>query len=210
MRRVLLRLTQPGEGAEDTRRRAGMWELLTLPEDAGAVERVVRSLSDARLLITRGSEDEVAHEALIRGWPQLRRWVEEDRQGLRTHRRLTEAAEEWESLNRDAGALYRGTRLAATVDVVRLRGEAERRAAVVGRRPPPTQIGDPIPGYGMAGFYRNALVSVGSAGGALWSPLLTNEKLEPFRRRICALTRRNLTQLEQDDFLPDRSFEPTC
>ena len=35
---------------------------------------------------------EVAHEALIREWPTLREWLEEDREGLRVHRHLTEAA----------------------------------------------------------------------------------------------------------------------
>ncbi len=116
VRRVLLRLTQPGEGSEDTRRRAAMSELVTLPAAADAIQGVVRSLADARLLTTGGNEVEVAHEALIRGWPQLRRWVEEDRQGLRTHRRLTDAAEQWRALGDDPGALYRGARLAATRD----------------------------------------------------------------------------------------------
>jgi WD40 repeat protein len=120
VRRVLLRLTQPGEGAEDTRRRAPMSELVTLRADRGAVETVVAALAESRLL-TAGGDDhtservvEVSHEALIRGWPQLRSWVEEDRQGLRIHRRLTEAAHEWRSLGQDPGVLYRGARLAAT------------------------------------------------------------------------------------------------
>jgi hypothetical protein len=56
---------------------------------------------------------EVAHEALIREWPRLRGWLTEDRKGLRIHRRLTEAAAEWETLGRDSGALYRGERLVA-------------------------------------------------------------------------------------------------
>ena len=55
---------------------------------------------------------EVAHEALIRGWGRLRQWVEADRAGLRTHRRLTEAAREWKEHTGDAGYLYQGTRLA--------------------------------------------------------------------------------------------------
>src|SRR5262245_19864008 len=58
---------------------------------------------------------DVSHEALIRGWPRLRGWIEEDRAGLRTHRRATQAAEEWQR-NRDAGALYRGVRLAQAVE----------------------------------------------------------------------------------------------
>src|SRR5205823_1900467 len=56
---------------------------------------------------------DLAHEVLITGWPRLRAWVDADREQLRTHRRLTEAAAAWEALDRDPGALYRGTRLAA-------------------------------------------------------------------------------------------------
>jgi len=54
---------------------------------------------------------DVSHEALIRGWPRLRRWLDEDRAGLRLQRRITEAAEEWQHSNRDDDLLYRGARL---------------------------------------------------------------------------------------------------
>lgn len=53
-RRVMLRLTQPGEGTEDTRRRTTMSELITRPDEAESVESVVRSLVGARLLTTSG------------------------------------------------------------------------------------------------------------------------------------------------------------
>lgn len=121
-RRALLRLTQPGEGTEDTRRRATMSELVTHPDEAEAVEGVVQALTDARLLTTTWEEStrerwvDVSHEALIHGWPRLREWLEEDRAGLRIHRRLTDAAQEWVRLNRDDGVLYRGARLAQAVE----------------------------------------------------------------------------------------------
>ena len=54
---------------------------------------------------------DVSHEALIRGWPRLRGWLDEDRVGLRLQRRITEAAQEWERSNRDSDLLYRGARL---------------------------------------------------------------------------------------------------
>ncbi len=54
---------------------------------------------------------DVSHEALIRGWPRLRGWLDEDRAGLRLHRRISEAAEEWHRSNRDNDLLYRGARL---------------------------------------------------------------------------------------------------
>lgn len=117
-RRVMLRLTQPGEGTEDTRRRATMSELVTQPGEAEKVRDVVTALADARLLTTDSSLGEgsevvdVSHEALIRGWPRLRGWVEEDRQGLRMHRRLTEAAQDWQRSGRDDGLLFPAARLA--------------------------------------------------------------------------------------------------
>ncbi|MGH8933221.1 MAG: TIR domain-containing protein [Egibacteraceae bacterium] len=55
-RRVLLRLIQPGEGTEDTRRRAEMAELLTRPEEQADVEAMVKALTDGRLLTTARDE----------------------------------------------------------------------------------------------------------------------------------------------------------
>jgi WD40 repeat protein len=117
-RRVLLRLTVPGEGTEDTRRRATMRELVVRPGEEPEVDAVVGALAEARLLTT-GTDDttgepvvEVTHEALIRGWPELRGWINDDREQLRQHRRLSDAAAEWDASGRDDGQLYRGARLA--------------------------------------------------------------------------------------------------
>jgi WD40 repeat protein/class 3 adenylate cyclase len=121
-RNIFLRLTELGEeGTQDTRRRVAPRELLRTAEEAPAVEAVLKTLADARLITTGGGPVlsgaegtvEVAHEALIREWPLLRGWLEEDREGLRIHRHLTEAAGEWQRLGREPGELYRGARLAA-------------------------------------------------------------------------------------------------
>ncbi|HEX8707963.1 MAG TPA: TIR domain-containing protein [Pyrinomonadaceae bacterium] len=121
VRRIMLRLTQPGEGTEDTRRRATMGELITRSDESQAVEEVAQTMATARLL-TSGTDEQpgeqtidVSHEALIRGWPKLRKWIEEDRAGLRILRRLTEAAREWQTA-RDESLLYRGARLAQAVE----------------------------------------------------------------------------------------------
>ena len=50
----MLRLTQIGEGTEDTRRRTTVDELMTAPEEADAVERIVSAMADARLFTTSG------------------------------------------------------------------------------------------------------------------------------------------------------------
>jgi WD40 repeat protein/class 3 adenylate cyclase len=111
-RSILLRLTEFGEGTEDTRRRASFEELLSQSEDTDQARAVLNRLAEARLVTLSEDAAEVAHEALIREWPQLREWLSQDREGIILHRRLTEAAQEWELLERDAGSLYRGARLA--------------------------------------------------------------------------------------------------
>ena len=115
-RRVLLRLTEPGEGTEDTRRRASMTELLPTGNSPDAVEAVVNQLADARLLVTSETDTgdeivDVAHEALIRGWPRLQGWISGNLAGLRIHRRITETSTEWEAVKRDPSYLFGGQRL---------------------------------------------------------------------------------------------------
>jgi hypothetical protein len=107
-----------GEGTQDTRRRISTHELIPPGPavDAEQIQTVLVKLADARLIITSEETVEVAHEALIREWPTLKEWLTADREGLRLHRHLTEAAQEWEVLERDPGALYRGTRLNQAVE----------------------------------------------------------------------------------------------
>nr|WP_223168022.1 helix-turn-helix domain-containing protein [Nonomuraea sp. SYSU D8015] len=109
-RRILLRLINPGEQAQDTRRPAARAELDPYEEADTAL--VIEQLAGARLLTLHQDTVELAHEALIESWPRLRGWVDEGRDRLRAHRQLTEAAKAWEAHGHDAGLLYRGTRLA--------------------------------------------------------------------------------------------------
>ncbi len=111
-RNLFLRLTELGEGTEDTRRRASFDELMSQTENAAEVRVVMNILAEARLITLGEDTAEVAHEALIREWPTLREWLNRDREGLQLHRHLTEAAHEWEVLDREIGVLYRGSRLA--------------------------------------------------------------------------------------------------
>ena len=112
-RNIFLRLTELGAATQETRRRASLAELTPRPEQAAAVEQVLKTLVDARLVVTSDDSAEVAHEALIREWPTLREWLEEDAEGLRIQRHLTEAAQEWQRLDSEPGELYHGARLAA-------------------------------------------------------------------------------------------------
>jgi WD40 repeat protein/transcriptional regulator with XRE-family HTH domain len=109
---IFLRLTELGEGTEDTRRRATLTELARQAEEGAALRAVLDTLADARLITLSEDSAEVAHEALIREWQRLHEWLTEDREGLRLHRHLTESSQEWERRGRDASELYRGARLA--------------------------------------------------------------------------------------------------
>jgi WD40 repeat protein/tRNA A-37 threonylcarbamoyl transferase component Bud32 len=117
VRRIMLRLTEPGEeGAQPTRRRGKLANFVLRPEDTPIVATVLKQLADARLITTDEATVEVAHEALIRGWPRLQGWLEADQEGLRLHHHLAQAAQEWANLNRDPGELYRGARLATATE----------------------------------------------------------------------------------------------
>ncbi len=107
-RDLFLRLTAPGEGTEDTKRRITRRELDT---DDSTTELAIARLVQARLLVADEDVIEIAHEALIRHWPRLQEWLAADREGLRVHRGLTIATDTWESLDHDPATLYRGIRL---------------------------------------------------------------------------------------------------
>ena len=77
-------------------------------------EEVLDVLADTRLITVDEHTVEVTHEALFQAWPRLKAWLDEDREGLSTHRRLTDAARTWAELGRDADSLYRNTRLIET------------------------------------------------------------------------------------------------
>ena len=116
-RRILLRLVGPGEGAQVVRQRVPLTEFGG-PEDERA-RQVLNALADHRL-VTKGEDSvELVHEALMREWPRLRGWLEEDAQGRTLHRHLIGAAREWDQANHDPGELYRGARLTGALDWAR-------------------------------------------------------------------------------------------
>jgi WD40 repeat protein/DNA-binding SARP family transcriptional activator len=109
-RRILLRLV--GEGQGDTVVRARV----ALEEFDEQARPVLDELTDGRLLTISEGEVEVAHEALLREWPRLRGWLEEDVQGRHLHHQLRNAVREWDAVGRHPGELYRGARLASTLE----------------------------------------------------------------------------------------------
>ena len=111
-RQIFTELTELGEGTQMTRRRAALDDLRQTVSDDGSFDKVLRALVSARLVTAEQSGVEVAHEAVIREWPRLRRWLNEDREALRVRRRLADDAQTWAQHGRDASYLYTGARLA--------------------------------------------------------------------------------------------------
>ena len=124
--RIFLRLTELGEGTQDTRRRASLAELVPGGGSREEIAAVVKALADARLVVvewnpaSKQEDVEMAHEALIRHWPRLRGWIEEDRVELRMGERVRDAAQEWEASGKsNAMLLHRGERLETVLTLAR-------------------------------------------------------------------------------------------
>ena len=115
-RYILTRLVRLAEeGGENTRQRIPLTALYSedlLNSDSG--RRVLAVLAEARL-VTVGVESggfqemvEIAHEALVRCWPRLNQWLQEDREILIWRQRLRLIMREWQQTGRDDGFLLRG------------------------------------------------------------------------------------------------------
>ncbi|MGH3243845.1 MAG: helix-turn-helix domain-containing protein [Spirillospora sp.] len=182
LRTVLLRLTAPGDGTADTRRKIDRDELTGIGP-AGELDTVLDRLAAARLIVldrnntTRDDAIEIAHEALIYSWPRLREWLDHDRDARLRHQRLTRDAADWERDGHGEDHLYRGDLLAAwdtdTADHSPL-NELERsflaasrvQGATVRRRKHLTIGGLSVTAAAMGVLLVLVLVQTGNAGDA--------------------------------------------
>ena len=117
VRQLFLRLVTLGEGTPDSRRRIPLSELSVIEVDPSAMQSALGAYGRHRLLTfdrdpsTREPTVEVAHEALLSAWQRLRGWIDEAREDVRMHRRLSEAAREWERNDCEPSFLLAGSRL---------------------------------------------------------------------------------------------------
>ena len=150
VRRIFTRLTRvdvaaaAGGERRDTRRRLALVELVPAGEDPVPTSRLIARLAGNRLLVTAvhpqtGEETvEESHEALIRRWPRLQTWLDEDLDGMRKTHQLGEAAAAWSAAGRGADLIvHRGVRLVEVQELAASgrfplnRREAEYLAACV-------------------------------------------------------------------------------
>lgn len=117
VREAFLRMVSVDENADDLRRRVRRSDLAGIGSQKD-LDAALQAYAAARLVtfdrdpVTRGPTVEVAHEALLREWGQLRDWIEEQRDDLVIRRRLDTALEEWKQSGEDDGYLPSGSRLA--------------------------------------------------------------------------------------------------
>ncbi|MDX8055501.1 helix-turn-helix domain-containing protein [Lentzea sp. BCCO 10_0798] len=88
--------------------------------------RLLGLLVKARLVTLTEDGVELTHDAVLR-WPRLARWIDEERENLRTHQQLVTAIELWEASDRDPLALYRGVRLRKAKELGEFLTVQERR-----------------------------------------------------------------------------------
>lgn len=114
-RRIFLRLVQFGEGRGDVRRQQPVSALRSVDDVPATFDHVLEHLAGRRLVTLTsdgksegGADDplvDLAHEALIPGWPTLQAWLADRRVGEQTRRQLVAKASEWTRLGRGDGGL---------------------------------------------------------------------------------------------------------
>ncbi|MFF3731074.1 hypothetical protein ACFYXM_12305 [Streptomyces sp. NPDC002476] len=123
LRELLLRMVHVTADGGDTlvRRKVAPDALLDglSPQQRSIVATIRDRLAEARLITVDQDGAQLSHESLLRSWPRLRHWIDEDRSGLIVRQRLSEAARAWEAAGRDPGFHYRGSLLEAARGLVR-------------------------------------------------------------------------------------------
>jgi hypothetical protein len=120
-RSIFLALVQLNEDSGDTRRRAAVSELIASDSDEARVWSIINRFAEPRVRFLVLFSDkqygemiemiEVAHEALIRNWKQLKDWLKECREALRKKRKIEDAAEEWKYHKKSKDYLLQGRSL---------------------------------------------------------------------------------------------------
>ena len=109
LRSVLHRLVTPTPAGDPTVGNVPTRVFAGTPDAPRLLDLLVR----ARLVTMTADTASIAHESLVRAWPRMRTWLDEDVEGQRVLVHLQIAADGWAALGRPADELYRGARLIA-------------------------------------------------------------------------------------------------
>ena len=87
---------------------------------ASRTDAVLGALARSQLVMLGDGTAEIAHDTLLRAWPRMRAWLEEDQSSLILYGQLAEDATRWRQDGRNSSRLYRGVRLAAAQEAARV------------------------------------------------------------------------------------------
>ncbi|WP_066942432.1 serine/threonine-protein kinase [Microtetraspora fusca] len=112
---VFLRMVRAAEGGEITLRPVPRAELFDgrPADEVAALQRILDVF--AYLVALRGDEIALARPGLLRAWPRLRAWVDDERDGLAVHEMIRAAARQWDGHGRRDGDVLQGGRLETAV-----------------------------------------------------------------------------------------------
>jgi WD40 repeat protein/transcriptional regulator with XRE-family HTH domain len=82
------------------------------------IDAVLDAFAAERLAVLDDTRAQLSHDVLLRDWPRLRGWLEEDQASWIVHSQLADAAAAWHDSRDDPSFLYRGTQLAALEQAV--------------------------------------------------------------------------------------------
>ena len=135
-RLVFTQLTIITANGEFARRRCRRADLRSPGTPMAAdIDAVIDAFSAQRLLVLGTDSVEIAHDALLQAWKQLRDWLGDDQLGRALYSQVVTDADTWESSGRDSAYLYRPGRL-ATIDAA-----AARWQGAAARYPPLPAMG---------------------------------------------------------------------
>jgi DNA-binding XRE family transcriptional regulator len=119
-REVLRSMTVASRDGGLARRPVTRDDLYTgLPDATRAdIDAVLDAFAAARLAILDGDTAQLSHDVLLRAWPRLRGWLDEDQASWILHGQLADAAAAWHDSHDDPSFLYRGAQLAALQQAV--------------------------------------------------------------------------------------------
>ncbi|WP_157239697.1 NACHT and WD repeat domain-containing protein [Catenuloplanes japonicus] len=113
-RRMFFCLVHLHPSGADTRRQISQDELFTEIDGGAAELDVVLDRFVAQRLLTIDEDTvEITHDALMVAWPQLRDWLNADRDDQLRAQKLNTDARAWDHAGRPTSDYYRGTRLQA-------------------------------------------------------------------------------------------------
>jgi len=116
-RKLLLSMTIASPYGWFLRRAVTRDELYSACQDAerAEVDAILDTFDRKHLIVLDDGAAQLAHDALLDGWPKLRGWLGQDQAALIQYHQVRDAAAHWRYNNQDNSFLYRGARLTAAL-----------------------------------------------------------------------------------------------